>query len=49
MRRWEHGEDVPLVQLDAGSLLGDVPLADGAQKRWLGDISPVDLDPQLAP
>ncbi|MFZ2114852.1 MAG: PfkB family carbohydrate kinase [Solirubrobacteraceae bacterium] len=49
VRRWECGEQLPLVQLDAGSLLGDVPLATGAHEALLGDISPVDLDPQTLP
>ncbi len=49
VRRWERGEQLPLVQLDAGSLLGDVPLATGAHEALLGDISPVDLDPQTLP
>jgi hypothetical protein len=49
VRRWKHGEDVPLVQLDAGSLLGDVPLATDAHEALSGDISPVDLDPQALP
>jgi hypothetical protein len=49
VRRWELDEDVPLVQLDAGSLLGDVPLATGAHEALFGDISPVDLDPNLLP
>jgi hypothetical protein len=49
VRRWERGEQPPLVQLDAGSLLGDVPLAGGAHEALLGDISAVDLDPQMLP
>lgn len=49
VRRWELGEDVPLVQLDTGSLLGDVPLATGAHEALAGDISPVDLDLRALP
>jgi pfkB family carbohydrate kinase len=49
VRHWERGEDVPLVQLDAGSLLGDVPLSGGGDAALAGDISPVDLDPQTLP
>jgi hypothetical protein len=49
VRRWERGEQLPLVQLDAGSLLSDVPLATGAYEARHGDISPVDLDPQTLP
>ena len=49
VRRWERGARPTLVQLDAGSLVGDVPLAAGAQEALAGDISPVDLDPQMLP
>jgi hypothetical protein len=49
VRRWERGEQLPLVQLDAGSLLGDVPLATGACEALFGDVSSVDLDPQTLP
>ncbi len=49
VRRWELGEGVPLVQLDTGSLLGDVPLSGGGSAALVGDVSPVDLDPQLLP
>jgi hypothetical protein len=49
VRRWDRGEQLPLVQLDAGSLLGDVPLATGAHEALLGDISPVELNPSLLP
>jgi sugar/nucleoside kinase (ribokinase family) len=48
VRHWEQGEDVPLAQLDAGSLL-DVPLATGAHEALAGDISPVDLDLRALP
>ncbi len=49
VRSWERGEQLPLVQLDTGSLLGDVPLATGAHEAQGNDISPVDLDPQTLP
>jgi hypothetical protein len=49
VRRWERDEQLPLAQLDPGSLLGDVPLATGAHEALPGDISPVDLDPSLLP
>lgn len=49
VRRWQAGEGMPPVQLDTGSLLGDVPLAVGAPEALAGDITPVDLDPQLLP
>jgi sugar/nucleoside kinase (ribokinase family) len=49
VRHWEEGEGVPLVQLDAGSLLGDIPLAPGGQEALAGDISPVRLDPSSLP
>ncbi len=49
VRRWQLDEDVPLVQLDTGSLLGDVPLSGGGDTTLAGDISPVDLEAQLLP
>ncbi|HEY3970025.1 MAG TPA: PfkB family carbohydrate kinase [Solirubrobacteraceae bacterium] len=49
VRRWERSEQLPLVLLDAGSLLGDVPLAGGEHEALFGDISPVNLDPSLLP
>jgi hypothetical protein len=49
VRRWELDKSVPLVQLDAGSLLGDVPLSGRDDTALAGDISPVDLDPQMLP
>jgi pfkB family carbohydrate kinase len=49
VRRWEQGGDVPLVQLDTGSLLGDVPLSGGGNAVLAGDIFPVDLDANLLP
>lgn len=48
-RRWEQKEDVTLLQLDTGSLLGDVPLSMGAEMRLTGDISAVELDPNALP
>ncbi|HTB50608.1 MAG TPA: PfkB family carbohydrate kinase [Solirubrobacteraceae bacterium] len=49
VRHWEQGDGVPLVQLDTGSLLGDVPLSIGAGVALAGDISPVELDPSALP
>ncbi len=49
VRRWERDEGVPLVQLDAGSLLGDIPLAPPDSGALPGDISTVALDPGLLP
>jgi hypothetical protein len=49
VRRWERGESIPLVQLDTGSLPGDIPLAPPNSGALPGDISPVELDPGLLP
>jgi pfkB family carbohydrate kinase len=49
VRRWEQGEGVGLVQLDAPSLLGDVPLVPPGSDVLAGDITQVDLDPALLP
>jgi sugar/nucleoside kinase (ribokinase family) len=49
VRRWEQREDVPLVQLDSGALLGDVPLSIGGDATLAGDISAVELDPSMLP
>jgi hypothetical protein len=49
VRRWEPDEGVPLVQLDTGSLLGDIPLAQPDGGALAGDISTVKLDPSLLP
>jgi pfkB family carbohydrate kinase len=49
VRSWEQGEGVPLVQLDAGSLLGDIPLVPPGSDALGGDISSVELDPALLP
>ncbi|HXC46253.1 MAG TPA: hypothetical protein VNU24_06570 [Solirubrobacteraceae bacterium] len=49
VRSWRTEGEPPLVRLDTGSLLGDVPLAGRAGETLAGDITPVDLDPQLLP
>jgi hypothetical protein len=49
VRSWEQDERVPLVQLDTGSLLGDIPIAPPDSDALAGDISPVELDPALLP
>jgi hypothetical protein len=49
IRRWEQGEDLQLVQLDTGSLLGEVPSAPAGDASLRGDISLVALDPALLP
>lgn len=49
VRHWESGEDLPLVQLDTGSLVGDVPLSSGEEAALAGAILPVDLDLQTLP
>jgi hypothetical protein len=49
VRSWELHERVPLVQLDTGSLLGDIPIAPPDSDALAGDISPVELDPALLP
>lgn len=49
VRRWNPDEGVPLVQLDTGSLLGDIPLAPADSGALAGDISAVELDPALLP
>lgn len=49
VRHWEQGEGIPLVQLDAASLLGDIPLVPPNSDVLLGDISSVELDPALLP
>ncbi len=49
VRRWEQGEDVPLVQPNTRSPLGDVPLSGGGKAALAGDISAVELDPDLLP
>jgi sugar/nucleoside kinase (ribokinase family) len=49
VRSWKESEDIPLVQLDAGSLLGDIPLVPPGSDTLPGDVSPVALDPELLP
>lgn len=49
VRQWEQGEEVGLVQLDAPSLLGDIPLVPPDSEVLAGDISQVELDPALLP
>lgn len=49
VRRWELREGVGLMQLDAPSLLGDIPLVPPDSDVLAGDISPVELDPALLP
>jgi sugar/nucleoside kinase (ribokinase family) len=49
VRSWRESEDVPLVQLDAGSLLGDIPLVPPDRSALAGDVSAVALDPKLLP
>jgi hypothetical protein len=49
VRGWEQGEDVPLIQLDTASLLGDIPLAPTVDIALAGDIFSVDLDLRLLP
>jgi hypothetical protein len=49
VRHWSEGESIPLVQLDAGSLLGDIPLVPPDSEALSGDISAVTLDPTLLP
>jgi hypothetical protein len=54
VRRWPEDqeltlEDVPLVQLEAGSLLGDIPLVPPASETLPRDISAVVLEASLLP
>ena len=49
VRQWERDENVALVQLDAASLLGDIPLVPPGSEALAGDISLVELDPSLLP
>jgi sugar/nucleoside kinase (ribokinase family) len=49
VRRWEQREGTLLVQLDAGAMLGDVPLSLGGNTTLAGDISSVELDPGSLP
>jgi hypothetical protein len=49
VRHWDPPGEVSLVQLDTGSLLGDIPLALLGGDSATGNISAVDLDPTLLP
>ena len=49
LRRWSESSMVPLVQLDTGSLLGDIPFALPATDAPAGDISLVALAPAALP
>jgi sugar/nucleoside kinase (ribokinase family) len=49
IRRWEEHHSVPLVQLDAASLLGDTPTVPFDRDPLQGDVSSIDLDPALLP
>jgi hypothetical protein len=49
VRRWEQGDGVPPIQLDASLMLGDIPLVPPGSDVLAGDISQVDLDPSLLP
>ena len=49
VRRWQETKDISIVQLDAGSLIGDVPLAPPDSGTLPGDITQIPLDPTLLP
>jgi hypothetical protein len=49
IRRWREDEGVSIVQLDAGSLIGDVPLAPPNSGALPGEVTRVSLDPTLLP
>jgi hypothetical protein len=49
VRSWRGHETVPLLQLDTGSLLGDIPLSPPGLEVLEGDISPIALNPELLP
>jgi pfkB family carbohydrate kinase len=49
VRSWEQRESIPLVQLDTGSMLGDIPMVAPESDARAGDISSVALDPALLP
>jgi hypothetical protein len=49
VRLWREDEGLPLVQLEAGSLLGDIPLVPLDMEALAGDISAVALDPTELP
>lgn len=49
VRLWREDEGLPLVQLDAGSLLGDIPLIPPDREALPGYMSAVTLDPAQLP
>ncbi len=49
IRCWKMHHSVPLVQLDAASLLGDTPTVSFDRDPLLGELSSVDLDPASLP
>jgi pfkB family carbohydrate kinase len=49
VRRWPEEEGLPLVQLEAGSLLGDIPLVVPDGEAMPGDISAVALEETQLP
>jgi hypothetical protein len=49
IRRWEQSDRVPLVQLETGSLLGDIPLTPPDRDSLPGEISSITLDTALLP
>ena len=49
VRRWSREEGPPLVQLDTGSLLGDIPTVAPAEEASPQDVSAVALDADLLP
>ncbi len=49
VRRWSREEGPPLVQLDTGSLLGDIPTVPPAKEAAPQDVSAVALDADLLP
>jgi hypothetical protein len=49
VRHWQGEEGLPLVQLDAGSLLGDIPLVPPEREAMPGDISAVALEEAQLP
>ncbi len=49
VRYWQQAQPVSTVQLDASSLLGDIPLVPPNKDALNGDISSVALDPALLP
>ncbi len=49
VRHWEQSQDASLIQLDTGSMLGDIPLVPIASEVLAGEISPIELDPESLP